>query len=734
MRFTSLKGKLVAGVCALVLGSGALLSFLVTQRYTRSLHAALTAQAEGLAHAAALEATDRVLINDVVSLQKLLENQMSSNPSISYIFVLRDGKIPAHTFAAGVPAGLIDANAPIGPTQGNAEDLRGTGGESFIDIAWPIFEGNAGVLRLGISKKPFEKQLWDLWCEIGALTIGSLVLALAASLLYVGRITRPLRDLTDAAQKLDEGRLDLAVHAGGADEVAALSSSFNGMVSRIKDYTMRLEEKTRELERSHRQTRSFCEIVREIGSLPTFGEVTSALIRRIVGILKCREMALCVLNDRQDRLYVAWHKNVRIVRDERLLEAFCGALEGVGGEVSFIQRFAAPDLLPDRMTLAARHAIIPLENTLEMRGALVVACPGQCDCDVGELEWVSLILSETAGVVRRAMLQAEASEDVQARMGQPTGFRGLIGKDPKMQLIYRLIEDIAPSTATVLIQGESGTGKELVARAIHLESDRREKSFVVINCSAYPETLLESELFGHEKGAFTGAVRRRSGRFEQAHSGTVFLDEIGEISPQAQIKLLRVLQTQSFERVGGEETLRVNVRVIAATNRNLAAEVERGRFREDLFFRLNVIPISLPPLRERRNDVPALANHFLERWARDLGKDVRGFSSGAMRVVLDYGWPGNVRELENSIEHAVVLAKGPQIEASDFPEAISMLRSGPFEEEGMSVIEASERRELGRILEQCGWNKKEAAKRLGMGRTTLYAKMKKYGISKPVMH
>ena len=285
----------------------------------------------------------------------------------------------------------------------------------------------------------------------------------------------------------------------------------------------------------------------------------------------------------------------------------------------------------------------------------------------------------------------------------------------------------------MLIQGESGTGKELFARAIHESSERKDKPFVVINCSAYPDTLLESELFGHEKGAFTGAIRQRAGRFEQADGGTVFLDEIGEIPPPAQIKLLRVLQTQSFERVGGERTLKVNVRILAATNKDLSREVQNGKFREDLFYRLNVIPISLPPLRERNNDIPLLANHFLRRFGSEQRKDIREFSPEAIRMILDYSWPGNVRELENSVEHAMVLAKGNRIEASDLPPALRKTEAVQASATAASLILEAERTLLERVLAECGWNKKKAAHRLGMGRTTLYSKLKKYRIGKPTL-
>ena len=266
----------------------------------------------------------------------------------------------------------------------------------------------------------------------------------------------------------------------------------------------------------------------------------------------------------------------------------------------------------------------------------------------------------------RAVLHEEEISNLKGRVEAQAGFGEIIGKDPKMQVVYKLIEDVASSDTTVLIQGDSGTGKELVARAIHRLSPRQAKPLVVINCSAYPATLLESELFGHEKGAFTGATRQKAGRFEQANGGTVFLDEIGEIPPPAQIKLLRVLQTRKFERVGGEKTLSVDVRILAATNKDLLQEVKKGNFREDLFYRLNVIPVVLPPLQAHRNDIPMLSLHFLQRFAGQQGKALQGFSSETMRLLLEYPWPGNVRELENSIEHAVVLTKGGQVEVWDY--------------------------------------------------------------------
>ncbi|UCD31625.1 MAG: sigma-54-dependent Fis family transcriptional regulator, partial [Desulfobacterales bacterium] len=260
--------------------------------------------------------------------------------------------------------------------------------------------------------------------------------------------------------------------------------------------------------------------------------------------------------------------------------------------------------------------------------------------------------------------------------------------------------------------------------------------FIVVNCSAYPATLLESELFGHEKGAFTGAIRQKAGRFEQAHGGTVFLDEIGEIPSSAQIKLLRVLQSQKFERLGGEQTLSVDLRILAATNKDLIQEVKNGSFREDLFYRLNVIPISLPPLRNRGNDIPLLSRHFLQRFAAEQAKDVDEFSSEAMRLLLDYPWPGNVRELENAIEHATVLAKGKRVEVTDLPAVLHKpLISPPGESlHRDTTMQKNEINLLKDVLEECNWNKKEAARRLGISRSTLYNKLKKYQIEKRTIH
>jgi two-component system response regulator HydG len=389
--------------------------------------------------------------------------------------------------------------------------------------------------------------------------------------------------------------------------------------------------------------------------------------------------------------------------------------------------------LPGVFHAVEKSVIFPLYHENQLQGAMLIACPGNCACVTKELDIIDMILNQTAGAIRRSVIHEEEIRELRTRIERTAEFSGIIGKDPQMQNIYRLIEDIAPTDATVLIQGESGTGKELVARAIHRQSPRKAKPFIVINCSAYPASLLESELFGHEKGAFTGAIRQKTGRFEQADGGTVFLDEIGEIAPSAQIKLLRVLQSQKFERIGGEETLHVDVRILAATNKNLLKEVTNGSFREDLFYRLNVIPIHLPPLRKRRNDIPLLARYFLHRFALEQNKEIQDFSSEAMRLILDYPWPGNVRELENSIEHTAVLAKRSKVEISDLPVAIRDTASSLASEAPGTIVE-NEKKLLQEVLEECDWNKKKAALQLGISRSTLYEKLKKYQIQKPTLH
>ncbi len=323
------------------------------------------------------------------------------------------------------------------------------------------------------------------------------------------------------------------------------------------------------------------------------------------------------------------------------------------------------------------------------------------------------------------------------------GFDNIVGNSKAMQNVFSLVEKVADTDSTVLITGESGTGKELIAHAIHYASDRKDGPFIPVNCAAIPEELLESELFGHEKGAFTHAIKTRIGRFELANKGTIFLDEIGEMSPALQVKLLRVLQERKFERVGGVKTISVDIRVVAATNQDLEAAVKEGRFREDLFYRLNVIPIHVPPLRERRNDIPLLAKHFLKKYCSGKKKCVEGITDEALEILSKYDWPGNVRELENIIERMVILTNGSMITKEDLPfqivekagetASIITMPSDILElpEDGLSLSQAVselEKRLILKALERTGGVKNRAAKLLKMNRTTLIEKMKKLGL------
>jgi len=326
---------------------------------------------------------------------------------------------------------------------------------------------------------------------------------------------------------------------------------------------------------------------------------------------------------------------------------------------------------------------------------------------------------ERAELLVKKLAQHQENLSLRQRLEDRYRFENIITKSSKMQRMIELIKVVAKSNATVLITGESGTGKELVARAIHSQSHRQSKPFVAVSCAALPESLLESELFGHEKGSFTGAYARKKGKFEFANGGTLFLDEIGEMSANIQVHLLRVLEEKEFSRVGGNEPIRVDVRVVSATNRDLRKAIEKGEFREDLYYRLNVVPIELPPLRERKEDIPLLAQHFLNKFALENKKEVSEFSPEATEFLLGYDWPGNVRELENAIERAVILAKDSLITIADLPqENMSLARSTM---PGKNLREV-EKEHILDVLGETGGNYSEAARLLGITRMTLYKK------------
>jgi two-component system response regulator HydG len=342
--------------------------------------------------------------------------------------------------------------------------------------------------------------------------------------------------------------------------------------------------------------------------------------------------------------------------------------------------------------------------------------------------------------IDRAMEHTRLKEEnrlLRETLGQKFDSQNIIGRSPAMLKLLETVSQVAPSEATVLISGDSGTGKELIAGAIHFNSLRKNGPFVKINCAAITETLLESELFGHEKGAFTGADRRKEGRFSQAHGGTLLLDEVSEMSLMMQVKLLRALQEREFNRVGGEATIQVDVRVIAATNKDLKDQINRGAFREDLYYRLNVVELRVPPLSERKEDIPLLARHFLETFAAKNRKEIKGFTPRAMDNLIRYDWPGNVRELMNAVERAVVLARSSYLDESDFLFMKDFLTENNRQKSagsdanvlrGEAPLEEVEKAAILKTLNAAKGNKSEAARRLGITRKTLHKKLKAYGV------
>jgi len=332
----------------------------------------------------------------------------------------------------------------------------------------------------------------------------------------------------------------------------------------------------------------------------------------------------------------------------------------------------------------------------------------------------------------------EENEQLKTQLDKRFGRQSIVGNDHRMQKTFDMVDNIADTKATVLITGESGTGKSLIARAIHQRSNRRKGPFVEVACGALPENLLESELFGHVAGSFTGATGNKIGKFKQADGGTIFLDEIGTASSSMQVKLLRVLQELEFEQVGGTETYKVNTRIILATNEDLAKSVAEGRFRQDLYYRVNVINIELPALRERNSDVPMLARHFLAKVCEEEGKQIEGFEASAMQAMQAYRWPGNVRELQNIVERAVLLGQGPLLSLDDLPSHIKNSASNTLTIEPANrrqtlkeALEGPERQIILQCLRENNWNRNATADQLGVNRTTLYKKMKKLGLENP---
>ncbi len=739
MRFRSLKSALLFSVAGVIVCTGLLICMVLIHRFADRLMDTVQVRAEAIAKKLALDLTDPILINDVVAIQKTMEALMASDADVAYIIITQHGGVLAHTFKNGVPTGLVEANRGSAGKDGHLLKIISETGDRYIDIALPIFEGRAGALRIGLSEAPYRRQVTALWGQMSLLALAILCAALVVTRLLIQRLLTPLTRLQQAAAEIDETRVDIRIDVKGREEVARLSDAFNGMLdrlqgalNRLRQSNTQLEARNRALDRAHNQLQASLTMSQQIAALSRLQDIGTHVIRTLRTVVQCRNMAIGIVDEERGALLVISENQPAPVYHD-LTEGFLTRLNDIDafGFLTDSDRGRLP--VPASLKSALNIAVFPFRVESRPLGALMVGCTGECQCIQTELKVVGLLLNQTAGALNRALIGERETCTLRTRVEATNAYGDIVGKNPKMQIVYQLIEDVAPTDATVLILGESGTGKELVAKAIHQASERRNHPFVVINCSAYPSTLLESELFGHEKGAFTGATRRKIGRFELAHGGTVFLDEIGDITPTAQIKLLRVLQNHTIERVGGEKPISVDVRILAATNRNIEDTVKAGRFREDLFYRLNVIPIRLPPLNQRSNDIPLLAQHFLKRFSSELKKPLTGIEEETLRRLLEHPWPGNVRELENTIEHAVVLAKSAHIQPIDLPTAIRDRRrseTGTAPSPGVSAITQNEVQLIRDALTECGGNKTAAAARLGISRSTLYEKLKKYRIER----
>jgi Nif-specific regulatory protein len=414
-----------------------------------------------------------------------------------------------------------------------------------------------------------------------------------------------------------------------------------------------------------------------------------------------------------------------------LQEALSRRSPVLSGEVTRDGRFVSADSVRDgglRSVLC-----VPVLGEAEALGALYLVSRSKPFAFAQEeVAWLEAVAGQMAAALERLAIQQRLKEENALLRCQAVLQHGLIGDSTAIHGVLRLIAQIAPTDATVLIRGETGTGKELVSRALHCNSRRKDGPFVCVNCAALPKDLVESELFGYERGAFTGAAQAKPGKFELASGGTIFLDEVGELAPGAQAKLLRVLERQPFERVGGTKSIQADVRVVVATNRDLVRAMEEGLFRGDLYHRLNVISIELPPLRERREDIRQLAEFFLDQLRAEVPRSVGGFSEDALRLMSLYEWPGNVRELRNAVEYALVRGTGAVLEASDLPESIrgqsQKTEAATAGERRADDLREAEKLHILAVYERCGRNKTKAASALGIARDTLFRKLKEFGV------
>ncbi len=475
-----------------------------------------------------------------------------------------------------------------------------------------------------------------------------------------------------------------------------------------------------------------------IHSAPTLIDLADRLCEHVLAMARA-DWAAFFLCDEEGEFHLSTSKSQEGLGREQmrfsrtvLREAISKRTAVLSRQVTSDARFSASESIAEGIFRSV--LCVPLLTEQRPLGAIYLASRSESfTFSEAELAWLQAV-SGQASVALERMLERERllRENAELRR-QMVLEHGLVGESPAMKEVFRFITRVAPTDAAVLIKGETGTGKELVGRAIHYNSTRKDGPFVCINSAALPRDLVESELFGHERGAFTGATQAKPGKFELASGGTVFLDEVGELAPGTQAKLLRVLEGQPFERVGGTKPIRVEVRVLAATNRDLAQAVQEGTFRADLYHRLNVIAIELPPVRERRHDITRLAEFFLEQLRMEVPRPVEGFSAGALALMEGYDWPGNVRELRNAVEYAIVLGSTETILPEDLPASVTLRRpadgTGPAGASQATALRDAERQHILSVYDKCGGNKKKTAQLLGISRDTLYRKLREYGVS-----
>ncbi len=545
---------------------------------------------------------------------------------------------------------------------------------------------------------------------------------------------------------------DKAFYAHGKDRVYQIAayphfdsqSEVDLVICLERDVTdrRRMEEslafRSQELQKTQAQLEKLYEISRDSSSRRSIPALVQHLYGILGGIFPEADHLFLLLDGDKNRLLPLEECPDRVTEPVKRLVRRLEKVGLLGEFLSYLSHIKEPHVVTyaDRVTRPAYFKVIsriypswfglPIFSQQQCLGFFLLGSNVPQGYSREDLYFFHALFGQVGTYLRYLLRQEDAMALSVAPLPEKTHFGEILGQSKKMQEVYELIDLVSRTDATVLITGDNGTGKELVARTIHSQSKRSRGPFVVANCSAYSPTLLESELFGHEKGAFTGAIRRKKGRFELAQEGTLFLDEIGDIPPATQVLLLRFLQDHCFERVGGEATIESDVRVLAATNKELYREMQEGRFRDDLYYRLNVITIHLPSLKERKEDIPLLCQHFLQKYNVKEGKQIRRFFADSMQALMDYDWPGNVRQLENAVSHAVILTQGEDIRRRHLPR---FLKEASEEARPTSLAE-TERLLIMRVLKEVGWNKHEAARRLRVSRSTLYSKIRRYGVSR----